>query len=389
MQDFESIRPYEDQEVPEVVARLIRDPAIIDAAAQFSTPWLANFSPVVAQWLAGRLLEQRTRGMATISDVQDFLARYLKRLVKETIDELTVSGLDALETDLSYIYISNHRDIMMDTGLLNYVIYEAGHQTTRSAVGDNLFMEKEYAADLMRLNKSFVIERSATGTRAVYRALNRTSRYVRYSLESQHSVWIAQRQGRAKDGFDRTEPALLKMLALAYRDEIESFAELAKLLRIVPVSISYELDPCDRQKAHELVVTKRDGEYQKAPDEDLLNIVRGMTGYKGRVHLHFSEPMIGHYPKAEDLAFAIDKKIVGGLRVFPTQARAARELGLEPVPETGEWLPRVKASFETRLLDCPAEERNELLNGYGNLIRNRHELVLDSVGGVATDPVSA
>lgn len=387
MQDFESIRPYEDQEVPEVVARLIREPALIDAAAQFATPWLANFSPVLAQWLAGRLLEQRTRGMTTISDVQAFLARYLKRLVEETIEELTVSGLDSLETDLSYIYISNHRDIMMDTGLLNYVIYQAGHQTTRSAVGDNLLMEKKYAADLMRLNKSFVVERSATGTRAIYRALHRTSQYLRHSLESHHSVWIAQRQGRAKDGIDRTEPALVKMFALAYRDEMASFAELVKLLRIVPVSISYELDPCDRHKAHELAVTKRDGEYQKAPDEDLMSIVRGMTGYKGRVHLHFSEPMTGNYANAEDLALAIDKKIVGGLRVFPTQAWAARELGLEPVPETAEWIPQVKESFETRLRDCPADERSELLNAYGNLIRNRHELALDSEEPVA-DPLT-
>ncbi len=377
MKDFESIRPYEDREVPEVVARLVRDPSLIHAAALFSTPRLASLVPAIAEWLAGRLLEQRTRAVSTISDVQNFLTVYMKRLVAETIEELSVTGLDSLATDEAYLFISNHRDIFMDTGLLNYVIYHAGHQTARSAVGDNLLTEK-YAADLMRLNKSFVIERSVTGKRAVYRALSRTSDYIRHSLATGHSVWIAQRDGRAKDGFDRTEPALLKMVALAHRKQADAFAELVNRVPIVPVSISYELDPCDRLKAHELAFKKRWGEYHKAADEDLMSIVKGMTNYKGRVHLHFSAPMTGNYENAESLALAIDEQIISGLEVYPTHARAAQELGLEDVPVTGPWLARVKATFDARLKGLPPDERLEMLNGYGNLIRNRQQLGLDA-----------
>jgi 1-acyl-sn-glycerol-3-phosphate acyltransferase len=384
MTDFESIRPYEDREVPEVVARLVRDPSLVHAAAIFSTPRLASWAPALARWLAARVLEQRTREVTTISDVQNFLNGYMERLVAETIEELSVTGLDSLTTDGSYLYISNHRDIFMDTGLLNYVIYHAGHQTARSAVGDNLLTEK-YAADLMRLNKSFVIERSVTGTRAVYRSLSRTSDYIRHSLETNHSVWIAQRDGRAKDGFDRTEPALLKMVALAHRKQASSFAELVHRVPIVPVSISYELDPCDRQKAHELAFIKRWGEYHKAANEDLMSIVQGMTNYKGRVHLHFSAPMTGSYEDAESLALGIDAQIISGLEVFPTQAWAARELGLEDVPATSDWLPKVKSAFEARLKGLPPDERLELLNGYGNLIRNRQQLGLNAQ---ATMPIA-
>jgi hypothetical protein len=261
----------------------------------------------------------------------------------------------------------------MDSGLLNYVIYQAGHQTVRPAVGDNLLGDS-FAADLMRLNKSFVIQRSVTGKRALYDVLSRTSHYIRHSLAENQSVWIAQREGRAKDGFDRTEPAVLKMLALAWRDDVEALGDMLDCFNLVPVSISYELDPCDRDKAHELAVTSRDGEYHKAPDEDLVSIVRGMTGYKGRVHLHFSPPVRGEFADPESLALEIDRAIVGGLRVFPTQASAARDLQLPHVPETGDWLPEVRAEFEARLAACPAVELDQLRAGYGNLIRNRNEL---------------
>jgi hypothetical protein len=378
MHDFEAIRPYEDREVPAVIARLLGDRALQRAVAQFLLPRLNALLPGLARWLVVRQLKLRTRGISTVAGVQRFLEGYMRRIVEDTVAELTVSGLDALDTSTPYLFISNHRDIVLDSGVLNYVIYHAGHDTARPAVGDNLLTEA-FAADLMRLNKSFVVERSVSGRKAVYQALMRTSAFIRHSLCEGHSVWIAQREGRSKDGYDRTEPALLKMLALAWRDEIDGLPALLERIRLVPVSISYELDPCDLDKAHELTVRERDGAYEKGDQEDLMSIVRGLTGYKGRMHLHFSAPLepqdlAGTEGDAEALAELIDRAIVGGLKVFPTQVEAARRLALAPVPDAGEWLAPVRAAFDARLAQCPEDELPALLSSYGNLVRNRNDL---------------
>jgi 1-acyl-sn-glycerol-3-phosphate acyltransferase len=373
MHDFESIRPYRDQEVPAVVRRLLADPTLSRAAAPLVLPRLARLTPPLAALLTGWLLRIGTRRLDSIADVQDFLASHMRRLIEATIAELEVTGIGQLEPGRPYLFISNHRDILMDTALLNYVLYEAGLPTPEAAVGDNL-LGNRLAADLMRLNKSFVVERDVEGKRAAYRALTRTSNYIRSVLENGDSVWIAQREGRAKDGFDRTDPAVLKMLALAWRKDVADLTDLLQAVALVPVAISYELDPCDRRKAHELAVTAREGAYRKAPDEDLTSILEGMQGFKGRVHVHFAAPVRGDFQDSDELALAIDRDIVMGLEVFPTQAEAARQLGFEPVPETRPWLLEVRSAFEARLADVPADERGYLLAGYGNLIRNRAEL---------------
>ncbi len=384
MQDFDAIRPYRDEEVPMVVGRWRDDARIIDSAARLVTPALARIVPPLARGLTRGVIGWKSRGFASIDDFQRFLSHYFAQLLKDTVAGFTVSGLDQLDPDGAYLYISNHRDIVMDTGLINYSVHKAGFETPEAAVGDNLFTDP-LATDLMRLNKSFVVERSVEGKRALYRALTRTSNYIRHTLERDHSVWIAQREGRSKDGFDRTEPALLKMLALAWRKDAETFGELVEKFTLVPVSISYELDPCDRRKAHELAVIDRDGRYQKAENEDLTSIIEGMTGFKGRVHVHYSAPLKGTFETAEDLARALDRAIVGGLKVYPTQAEAARALGFAGVPDAGAWLAEVKAAYEMHLAGCPENERPFLLAGYGNLIRNRNELGIEGAAQPAGD----
>lgn len=376
MQEFESIRPYRDAEVPTVVARWRDDPRIVDGASRLITPVLARVAPALAQGLASTVIRWKSGSFSSIDDFQEFLSHYFSRLLKGTISGLTVSGLENLKKDQAYLFVSNHRDIIMDTGLVNYTLHQAGFDTPEAAVGDNLLTDP-LAADLMRLNKSFVVERSVVGKRAIYRALTRTSHYIQHQLQTGNSVWIAQREGRSKDGFDRTDPALLKMLALAWRKEVETFGDLLNHVALVPVAISYELDPCDGRKAHELAVIKREGEYQKAADEDLASIMEGMTGFKGRVHLHYGSPMQGAFDSADELALALDKEIVSGLRVFPTQAAAAEVLGFAPVPDPGPWLEDVQTAYNDRLSRCPAQERPFLLAGYGNLIRNRSELGVD------------
>lgn len=376
MQNFESIRPYRDDEVAGVIRRLVHDPALLRAAAALFAPRLSRWAPWAARHLASRSIQRRTAGLDSVHAVQLWLAEYMARVIRDTIHELTVDGIEHLPGGRPHLFVSNHRDIVMDSGLLNFLLHEGGHRTARMAVGDNLLSEP-YAADLMRLNKSFVIERSATGTKAVYQAVTRTSGYIRHSLEEGESVWIAHRGGRAKDGFDRTDPALLKMLSLAYRKELGVFGELLDRVSLVPVSVSYELDPCDRRKAHELCVVAREGRYLKEPGEDLASMVDGITGYKARVHFHVAPPLQGRFADPESMARALDQIIVGGMRVFPTHVEAARQLGLKCADSPLPRLPRAMRALEARLEACPQAERPYLLAGYGNLLRNRQELGLE------------
>lgn len=388
MQNFESIRPYRDDEVPGVIHRLAHDATLQSAAAAFYAPRLARWVPWLARYGARREIERRTAGLDTVQKLQLWLAEYMARVVDDSIDTFTAEGLEHLTPGQPYLFLSNHRDIVLDSALLNYQLHQHGHPTMRVAVGDNL-LTQHFAADLMRLNKSFMIERSVTGTKAVFQALSRTSNYIRHSLEEGESVWIAQREGRTKDGFDRTEPALLKMLSLAWRKELSSFGDLLSRVRLVPVSVSYELDPCDLRKAHELWVARRDGRYVKQPGEDLASIVDGIIGNKGRVHLHIAPPLAGEFADPDAVAAAIDRVIVGGMRVYPTHVEAARRLGLECPDSPERPVGRTQRIFQQRIDACPEAERPFLLGGYGNLIRHRMQLGLSPTGSGAPAPDNA
>ena len=226
----------------------------------------------------------------------------------------------------------------------------------------------------MRLNKSFIVERTAEGLRAQYRAITRTSRYIRFSFEEDVSVWIAQRQGRAKDGFDRTDPALLKMLMLAYRSADDPLASMLANATIVPVSISYELDPCGLLKANELAVRATGQAYQKDPEEDLRSIITGVSGFKGRIHLAFAKP-IEAARDLTDLATQLDHAIVSAYKLFPThyyaKALVAGDDGVEL--ENSVALSRLQEEVAT----SNAAIRPYLLAQYANIFRNREELGID------------
>jgi hypothetical protein len=379
MQEFDNIRPYDDHEVPGVVERVVANPEFGKAAARLVMPAFLQGTGV-GEWATSLFLRLKTRHLRTVNDCQLFIADYFERLVMDTVEDLSVSGLDSLDPGGVYLFMSNHRDIVLDSGLLNFLIHNAGHDTCRMAVGDNL-LTNELAADLMRLNKSFVVERNVSGARATLLAFTRTSNYIRHSLEQGASIWIAQREGRAKDGWDRTEPALLKMLTLAYkgdherRSEGQRLTEFLRQVHLIPVSISYELDPCGLRKAHELKTIATQGQYKKSEEEDLQSMILGLVGDKGRVHLHFSQPLRGSFDSVEEFAAAIDEQILGGMRIFPTHIAAARALG-DPVDRDADVpeLIKVMACFKAQLDACPADEREYLLLQYANLLRNRKDL---------------
>lgn len=368
MDDFDDIRPYRDNEVTAVLARLIDDDDLVGSAAAFVVPFWHKVLPGMARWFMRRVLRRSTSGLRSVNDVQVMLSSYFERMIRTTTDGFTHSGIEGLQADQPYLFVSNHRDIAMDSGFINYALWANDLGTSQIAVGDNLF-SRGFESDLMRLNKSFVVVRKTKGAKAQYAALSRTSQYIRQALEGGESVWIAQREGRSKDGLDRTEPAILKMFMLAYRKELETFEQWLEHVNLVPVAISYELDPCAPMKARELYLTARDGSYQKRPDEDLHSIIAGITGFKGRVHVAFGSPLHGTFDDAEALAEAIDRSIVAGIESFPTFAEAE----LRANGQEGDVLSagHVKDRFEDALHALPETERPYLLLQYANQMRNK------------------
>ncbi len=373
MSEYDSIRPFLDHEVPSVIQRLVNSPELAVAASELAMPRiLAN--NMAGQALTRLMLLYKTRGLKTIRDCQKLVTHYFDQVVARSIDNLSVSGLEHLDPNKPYLFISNHRDILMDSSLINYLIQQAGHDTCRMAVGDNL-LSNSLAADLMRLNKSFIVERDVDGMRAYYRALTRTSGYIRHSLNEGVSVWIAQREGRAKDGIDRTDPALLKMLLLAYREEISPISALLAQAQIVPVSVSYEVDPCGVKKAEELVAIARDGEYKKSEHEDLQSMILGLMGYKGRVHLSFARP-IDNVGDVEQLAERLDKDIVSNYRTFPTHRYAAKTLAGDQHSESGST-DKALVALKADLAACSDDEKTNLLQQYANVWENRKALGIE------------
>lgn len=374
--NFDDIRPYDDTEVLGAIRELTTDPECTGLMASWLAPLAYRVCPPLLRLLASLYLRRLLRGVVDIRSFQEAEARYAKKLVEDGTHSFRYEGFDALHPSEPCLFISNHRDIAGDSLLLNYSLFLQGFSTVRIAIGDNL-VQKRFATAIMRLNKGFFIKRSAAGPRKTYAALLQSSRYIQRSLSEGESVWIAQREGRSKDGLDATDPAIIKMLLLANRKE--SLAEALERLRIVPLSISYEYDPCDQLKAKEAYIRATEGSYRKPEGEDLLSLVTGLAGQKGQVILRMGEKLSGQYESVEAVASEIDKQIVGRLELFPINYWAVTRLAEAPYQALHSYalaaLQGVDTSqLEARLASTPKEHLAYLLRMYANPVVNRHRL---------------
>ncbi|WP_447528787.1 1-acyl-sn-glycerol-3-phosphate acyltransferase [Vreelandella sp. TE19] len=368
------IRPYMDHEVKDVLTRLSRDSELLDALTRFKLPRLAKWAPALARMIAGRTVRREVENVASVRDFQMRIAGYMERMIRTTTDAFEVTGLEKLDANSAYLFIGNHRDISLDPAFVNYALYAAGRNTVRIAIGDNL-LKKPYVTDLMRLNKSFIVPRSARGKRAMLAAYQKLSGYIRHSITGDnHSIWMAQREGRAKNGIDRTDPAIIKMLTMASRGDPGDFVfgEAIAELKLVPVSISYEYDPCDMQKAQELHDVATLGSYAKSEFEDIRSIVAGITGTKGRVQLRFGQPLDADMATPDEVAAEIDRQVIGGYRLFPSHYLALEALGEAPELVARKAITREdRARFAERLASVPEELRPYWLNQYANPVKHK------------------
>ena len=366
MTDISDIEPYKDQDVPQVINRLLRDDEFIKAVGQLKfKAWYSFFRPFLKPRIHA-FLRQQASEIHSVRDFQELVAPQLAKVLSSTTETFTVSGLEQLDPKQSYLFLSNHRDIVMDPAFVNWALYNGGFDTVRIAIGDNL-VKKPFVGDLMRINKSFIVRRSVSGPREILQTYSALSAYIRQSIEENHSIWIAHREGRAKDGIDRTDPAILKMLAMVGKSRAESFQTAVSAIRPVPVSISYEFDPCAPLKARELSITERDGAYIKRPDEDVQSIAMGIMGWKGRVHLHFGEPITEIPETPQALASIIDHQIILGQRVFDTGRLADALLNQSALPD--DLLPDVQDRFQSLISGTPEKYRGKLLEIYANPLR--------------------
>ncbi|MDR1527189.1 MAG: 1-acyl-sn-glycerol-3-phosphate acyltransferase [Dysgonamonadaceae bacterium] len=310
--EFDDIRPYNDDEVVSTIENLINDPLFRQAV---------NLVCPEKEW------EKVATVLRSFQNRHDFQHNFVQETVYEIIRQTAASidcfGFENIEKEQAYTYISNHRDIVLDASLLCIMLIANGYDTTEIAIGDNLLLYP-WIEHLVRLNKSFIVKRSVS-VRQMLDVSNHLSQYIHYAItEKRESVWIAQREGRAKNSDDRTQESLLKMLAMAGGQD---FLSNLKELNITPVSFSYEYDPCDYLKAKEFQQKRDNPEFKKSQADDLLNMQTGISGYKGHIHFQFGQPinpalnrLDANMPKNElatSVAALIDKGIFRNYRLYP------------------------------------------------------------------------
>lgn len=315
MSKFDSIRFYRDEEVSKVLQGIANHP-MVKSLIEYTFPGYSE--------------EQIQELFSSINSIKDFQAKIiyhtLQRVLKNSSEGLFGSGFEKLDPNTSYLFISNHRDILLDTSFLNVLLMENGKIMTGSAVGDNL-VKKQLFMDLAKLNRNFIVKRGLS-PRELLGSSKLLSEYMYHLLkEENRSVWIAQREGRTKDGNDATHQGVLKMIGMACNED--SMMDYFKKLRIVPVSISYEYDPTDKLKMPQLMAKLSDEQYIKDKNEDFVNLMSGVVGQKKRIHLHVGDVLSAEIDaiktettnvnkQVQLLAKAIDKQIIANYKLWPT-----------------------------------------------------------------------
>ena len=378
---YHDIRPYNDEEVRLVLERLGQSFELHRALVSYRFGRYPQWLQRLLTRLVGWQLRRHFAPMTTVDAFQGWLKDWITALIDSTTSQVDISGLDSLNPAQSYLWLSNHRDIAMDPTLIGYALVSSGWPTARIAIGDNL-LANPVLADLMRLNKSFIVKRSVTDRRARLKEFQKLSGYIRHSLEDGHSVWLAQREGRAKDNLDHTDTAVLKMLSLSGRDDHLDFSETMRRLRPVPVLVQYEWDPCDVLKARELVALEETGHYQKADGEDTQSILLGMKGQKGNIRICFGSPLTdAEMEDAALMAEATDQAINQMKRLFPVNYAALGLLqGEYQLYQNIEWqcpegmvLPTKE--LQARCSDEPVAVRIRLLKTYAAALISRSSTV--------------
>lgn len=323
--NYDDMRPYHDDEVKATIEKLTNETEFINV--------LKFLYPNVD-------LDLFIKKLRSLNSIKDFQLQIIGPLILQIVEKAKgvyiLNGMENIDPKESYLYISNHRDIVMDAALLNTLFAGQGFETTENAIGDNL-CTRPWIGDVLKLNKSFLIKRNGT-KRELFNAFIKQSSYIRETIsQKRNSIWLAQREGRAKDSDDRTQESLLKMLTISAKGNLkDSFTEL----NITPISVSYEYDSCDYLKAMEFQQKRDNPEFKKSEDDDVRSMQIGITGYKGQMIYEVCKPInskIEKYILPEDdrntilkkIATLIDREIHLNYHLFPCNYIALDNLNHE------------------------------------------------------------
>lgn len=379
LKPFDAIRPFEPEELPEVFERLLGN-------AQFAQVVAYVFKDVPFDMLA-----QKMRACKTNLEFQvAFCYPFIKGLLQKASLGCDMN-VDAIDMEKRYTFVSNHRDIVLDSALLDVLLVDAGCKTTcEIAIGDNL-LSLPWVKDLVRINKSFIVERSVS-LRQMLLSSKRLSDYMHLVIAQKHdNVWIAQREGRAKDSNDRMQESIIKMMVMGGEG---SLVERLKGLHIVPLAISYEYDPCDFLKAQEFQLKRDIADWKKGPMDDVVSMQTGIMGYKGHIH-YDAAPCIDAWldtldadmPKADffkAVATHIDEEVFRRYRLYPSNYVALDELE-GTTAHADRYTAEQKAQFDGYIaqqmakIQLPNKDeaflRERLLTMYANPARNQEQLL--------------
>ena len=370
MDEFKDIRPYNDDEIHEVLRRIARHPWIAEMVRRTAFPaWPKPLFPLVRPLVRWKLVSY----LGKMESVDEFQRKVIVDKVLDTIrtkstDGMSSGGLEGLDTESSYLFMSNHRDITLDPAYINYFLAQHEMKIAEIAFGDNLLIN-DLVSDLIRVNRSFIVHRGLPLRQQLASSI-KLSKYIDSRLQAGQSVWIAQREGRAKDGDDRTNAAVIKMLYLTHRKSGVDYTEMVKRYQIVPVAISYEFDPCDRMKAWEMHRKEQLGGHSKGKYEDLASMYAGIKGYKGRIHYQFCEPLNGEYASDRDVAEAVDRAIHRGFRLWPNNY-IAYDQKHSSAAYAAEYSEAEVATFDARLRRLPPAVRERAVAAYARPVENR------------------
>ena len=369
MNKFDSIRPYKDNEVNDVLIRLSNNRRFLKmlfSSGKFNHIRYLPFSRKILSYA----LKNKIKNIDSVDTYQNFFENVVSGVVQKSINKFSVSGIKNLDSSKGYLFIANHRDITLDSALLNLTLHQNNFKTTYNAVGNNLLSE-QWASDLMRLNKSFIIDRSDKSKRDIYKSLNLASEFIYDVIKNKNeSIWIAQKQGRSKDGNDYTDPSVIKMIHLNARKD-KAINKYLDSLNVIPVAISYEKDPNDLLKAKELYLTNLNKAYVKDRKEDLQSISDGIRGNKGNVHLEIGNIINFHTDSYEACSDQISSEIKALYKLHPTNYAAAiiQGKGFDKYAFFGSVeLDQSIQFLKNRLKTIPEEMHPYLLNQYSNPI---------------------
>ena len=365
MNKFDSIRPYHDDEVNSVLIELSNNRRFLKMLLETENYKNFKYLPFSRKFLS-LILKNKVKEIKDVNTYQNFFENIVEDVIKNSVDSFSISGLNNIKKNKGYLFISNHRDITLDSAFLNLSLHQNGYETTFNAVGNNLMSEK-WASDLMRLNKSFIIDRSDKSKRDIYKSLNLASEFIHNSIVNNKSVWIAQKQGRSKDGNDYTDPSVLKMIHLNERKKT-ALSEYLNNLNIIPMSISYEKDPNDLTKARELYLTDLNKHYFKEPKEDLISISQGVKGDKGNVHISIGSLINFTDNSYEACSNQISKIIKNLYKSHPTNYAAAIIQGKKNIDSSYnlEEIDEAIQFLKNRIKLIPEDMHPYYLNQYSN-----------------------